>query len=135
MTKQAFDIGILNQYIEHAGVDDKLTWDYKRWVSAMGLEDDKNYFSLMSEVVKWNNLYHDELIYSLVTLLIFFSRNPTGWLSERIEKIHHHWRSLLFRYIQSLNLTEDVKNDIFSGALNISERFSNMKFPCIRIHN
>ena len=31
----------------------------------MGLEDDKNYFSLMSEVVKWNNLYHDELIYSL----------------------------------------------------------------------
>ena len=32
MTKQAFDIGILNQYIEHAGVDDKLTWDYKRYI-------------------------------------------------------------------------------------------------------
>ena len=31
MTKQAFDIGILNQYIENTGVDDKLTWDYNRY--------------------------------------------------------------------------------------------------------
>ena len=94
----------------------------------MGLENNQQYHSIMKEIVNWTKGYHDEVLECLLCLLIFFSQSEGEPFSQNIDSIQHSWKSLLFRYIQSLEVTEDTKDKSFFGAMKLVEVLKDVSF-------
>ena len=76
----------------------------------------------MAAVVDWTRIYHDELIECLLCLMIFFSHDDEG--RDNINEIQQSWKSVLYRYIQTLAISEERKTQLFSGALHLTNLFN-----------
>ena len=88
------EVDLFDQYMKTNNIDLNMKYNYKNWVSAMGLENNQQYHSIMKEIVTWTNIigYHDEVLECLLCLLIFFSQCEGEPFSQNIDSIQQSWR-------------------------------------------
>ena len=148
MLKHSPDYKMFEHYMEATKLDTETTWNYNSWVSALGRDQDVGYHQVMQQVVQWTKTHHDEVLECLLCLMIFFSQTDSEAIesfSENIDMIQQSWRwpqtdkvcwtskifcfrSLLFRYLQHLQITDDSKNKSFSDSIRLTGVMNNLNF-------
>ena len=92
MITETDEVNIFDKYMKTNDIDINMKFNYKNWVSAMGLESNQQYHSIMKEIVTWTKGYHDDVLECLLCLLIFFSQCEGEPFSQNIERIQQSWR-------------------------------------------
>eukprot|EP00092_Neocalanus_flemingeri_P083078 GFUD01104225.1.p1 GENE.GFUD01104225.1~~GFUD01104225.1.p1 ORF type:complete len:388 (+),score=81.38 GFUD01104225.1:95-1258(+) len=116
------ELETVENYMVESKISSTATIEYEQFRSSpwnKSPENERIHLVLSRKIVTWGKKGVDDISELLTCLLILFSQEPGGQFSRKIGQLYDCWRFVLWSYLDSQDLVQDTKQELFNGALSM----------------